>query len=362
MVGIIFIGDIKYCPYLKIYEKTLQQSGTNYHFLFWNRTSFESTHLPCNYIPFQKGSRLNKNKLSKLIDFWCYRRWLKARLLEEKYDKLILLSTLSGMILADVILRHYKKRYILDIRDYSYERIYPFYKIEEALLHYSLLNCISSKGFKNFLPPSVEYTPVHNITGFNNKDVYHFTKKNYGSTLNIVWNGAVRYFSQQRKIIEKLGNDKRFSVFYYGSGAEFDEYQSFLRSKNFYNVFLMGPYDNSEKDRILKDADIINSSYQFSIETEFAMPNKFYDGIIYKIPQLVEVNTYKCREVEKLNLGIGLDVDCENFADQLYEYYFSINEEDFNAKCDETLKLVLQENEAFIQQVRKSLLLPPEEG
>lgn len=356
MVAIIFIGDIKYCPYLNIYSAILQEAGVDYDFLFWNRTNNDCTELPDNYKAYQRSSRLKKNRLCKLKDFMGYRLWLKNRIFEKEYDKLILLSTLSGIILADIILKHYKEKYIFDIRDYSYEKIYPFYKIEERLLNNSLLNCVSSAGFLKFLPKSAKYLPVHNIAGFDDRERYCFKKKEYGKTLNVVWNGAVRYFNHQKKLIEKLGNDKRFTLFYYGSGAEFDDYQSFLSDKTYCNVYLMGAYENSEKSKILENADLINSSYEFSIETKYAMPNKFYDGIIYKIPQLVETHTYKCMEVEKRNLGIGLDVNEKNFADKLYDYYFSINEDEFNSCCEKTLKGVLHENEFFSQQVYKNLI------
>lgn len=354
MVGIIFIGDLKYCPYLKRYEKILRELKEPYEFLFWNRSGDSMDALPENYIAYQKPSILLQNKFTKAKDFYGYRIWLKKRLKERKYNMLILLSTLSGMLIEDVILTRYRKKYIFDIRDYSYEQNAIFYKAEKELLKNSQLNVISSEGFRAFLPQDEEYVIVNNIT-LPDRLEHTFRKKAYGSTLNLVWNGALRYFEQQKHIMEKLRNDSRFQVSYYGAGAEMDLYRAYLEKNPACNIELKGSYKSTETEQILKNADIINNSYFVHIGTKYLMPNRFYDGIMYHIPQLVETNTHKCEQVKKRGLGMALDVLDENFADNLYNSYFEIDENLFNESCDQTLKEVLKEEEYFEESVKASI-------
>lgn len=53
-----------------------------------------------------------------------YRRALKRTLLSGKFTHLILINTLAAVMLKDFIMDKYKQRYIMDIRDYTYERLH----------------------------------------------------------------------------------------------------------------------------------------------------------------------------------------------------------------------------------------------
>jgi hypothetical protein len=73
------------------------------------------------------------------------------------------------------------------------------------------------------------------------------------------------------------------------------------------------------------------------------MGNKFYDGIVFYIPQLCNEGSFMGQKVETAGIGIALDPNKENFADLVFEYYNSLNWEDFNVMCDDTLKKVVAE-------------------
>ena len=68
MVGLVFCGDLKYCPYLKRYIERLEAKNVDYRVYFWNRGSFD-LNLPKNYRYFEEASDLNKSKLKKTFDF-----------------------------------------------------------------------------------------------------------------------------------------------------------------------------------------------------------------------------------------------------------------------------------------------------
>lgn len=341
MIGLVFISDIKYCPYLQTYQQILDYKSIGYEVLFWNREGIDDD-FPENFIYFDRPSEKNRSFVSKIADFIKFRKWLSEQIKAKKYDKLIFLSTLSGMLIADIALKEYKDNYILDIRDFSYEHNKLFYKIEEKLVENSFTTVISSPGFKEFLPKEQEYLLSHNVQIDDFKHKKDFVPKEYGTTLNLVFIGGVRYFNHQKNILDRLKNDSRFNMIYHGSGIELDRYKKYVRDNDIRNVEFTGLYSNEEKPILLKNADIINNSYltEKFMEVKYAISNKFYDGLIYGVPQLVETGTYKTKLVESNYAGWGLDVEDEKFADKLYEAYFSMDVEKFNSSKNNLLNEV----------------------
>lgn len=340
-IGIVFIGDLLYCPYINEYIRILEDRDKPYDVLYWNRSGKESPK-DNRFLPFEKLSILKKNKVSKIIDFFQYRRWLVHILDKNKYEKIIVLSTLSGVILLPELIRM-KGRYLLDIRDYSYEFFYLFYLLEKSLIKFSALTIISSKGFERFLPKH-EYLYTHNISVHNREAYKEYSLiKLKKEVINVVWMGAMRYFDHQKKLIKHLANDKRFELYYYGDGAELDEYMSYIQENRFNNVHLLGAYDNANKEEIIKGADILNNSYGPGNETKYALSNKFYDGAFYHIPQVVETDTYKSTLAKKYGIGNAMNINNIGFADELYDWYVNIDTEQFNKGCNALMSIVLEQ-------------------
>lgn len=71
---------------------------------------------------------------------------------------------MPGFLLHDILLSKYSNNYILDIRDYTYEK-YGFYlRIIHKLINNSSFTAISSRGFKKFLGESDKLVVNHNIS------------------------------------------------------------------------------------------------------------------------------------------------------------------------------------------------------
>lgn len=352
MIGIIFISDIKYCPYLDKYTQILNSQNQEFEVLFWHREKSDR-YYPSNFISYNYESEKNRLPIYKSFDFLRYRNWLIKEIRQKKYKKVIILSTLSGMIISGILLKEFKNKYILDIRDYSYEKNPLFFNIEKKVIENSYFTCISSSGFKEFLPKDKPYITVHN---FNKNEIEHkkvFRKKDKGETLKLVFIGGVRYFEHQKKIIDKLKNDERFEMVYHGSGTELDSFIEYCKETHVNNIVFTGEYDNKNKHELLENADILNNSYKTKkfIEVKYAISNKYYDGLIYGIPQLIETKTYKQKKVEDLNIGLGIDENDHDFSDKLHNFYFSINENNFNLSCDKELNKIIEEDHSYSQEI-----------
>lgn len=349
MIALVFCGDLKYCPYISRYVERLEAAKVDYKVYFWNRGKF-SFNLDSHYIYYDEGSDLNSGKLKKLFDFVKFRNWLITQLKENHNEKIIALSTLTGVFLGSFL---YKKKgcYVFDIRDYSYEHIAPFYHIEKKVIENSAFTAISSAGFKAFLPKH-KYVIAHN---FNRKDIVEGTRfTRADGPINFVWNGVVRYFEFQKAYLDALKNDPRFNIVFHGDGPELGVYKQYCSENGFRNIVFTGSYNNSEKVRLLKSANILNNCYGYTQgagnKLKYAVSNRFYDGMIYHIPQLVEPDGYKPEWANASKIGVSFAPDA-TFADRLYNYYNQIDAEQFDQACERELRNVIEEDNKYISMI-----------
>jgi len=354
MVALVFCGDLKYCPYISRYIERLECAQVEYKVYFWNRGGF-SLDLDEHYIYYNQGSALNNGKAQKMLDFVKFRSWLICQLKKNQHEKIIALSTLTGVFLGRFLYQK-KNRYIFDIRDYSYEHIGVFFRIEKKIIENSAFTAISSAGFQAFLP-KYDYVIAHN---FNRNDIIVEAKlEKTKGCLNFVWNGVVRYFEFQKAYLNRIKNDPRFNIIFHGDGPELHVYEEYCLSNGFRNVTFTGSYSNSEKADLLKSAHILNNCYGYTkgagSKLKYAVSNRFYDGMIYHIPQLVEPEGYKSKWVEKAGLGVFYFPD-EGFADKLYEYYHCIDAKEFDRACENELQKVIKEDDRYIRMIDAFIL------
>lgn len=347
MITLVFCGDLRYCPYIKRYTERLDAYKCEYEVLFWNRAGLE-LELPKNYYYYDSPSDESLGKFKKLFDFWGFKRWVEHHILSQKCDGLILLSTLTAILLSNK-LKKYKGKYIFDIRDYSYENIGFFKKIECKVINNSYFTAISSKGFKTFLPKH-DYVIAHNFNRNEMIDTPAFIRQE--CPLKLVWNGTVRFFDFQKRYLDALKNDERFLMIYHGTGTDLLQYKEYCRGNKIFNVEFTGAYDNKNKKNLLKDAAILNNCYggKDGDQLKYAVSNRYYDGLIYHIPQLVEPEGFKTSITEKGKVGIALNAD-DSFADNLYSYYMKIDAEKFDMACKSELEKIIAEDDIYIKKI-----------
>lgn len=347
MISIIFCGDIRYCPYLSRYTERLDAAGVEYEVLFWNRAALNLT-VEKNYKYYDCASAEDLGKVKKLFDFLRFRKWIKKRLKESKPNGIIFLSTLSGVLLWDVANKN-KKKYIFDIRDYSYENIGCFKRTESKIIDDSYFTAISSKGFKAFLPEH-EYVIAHNFNRHDMLEPFSFVKRR--TPLQIVWNGTVRFFEYQKKYLDIFKNDPRFLMVYHGSGTDLEKYKQYCIENDIKNVRFTGAYDNRDKIKLIRDAAFLNNCYggRDGDELRYAISNRFYDGLVFHVPQIVEDGGYKASEIKRLEVGLGVEPTMD-LPDKLYLYYDTLDAKEFNDACKKALNEIIREDDHYIQKI-----------
>ena len=364
MVGIVFIQDIRYCPFLGRYTQPLKEAGVPFDLIWWERWKTPpTTPLPevaegaQAYYAFNRYSEMSRNPASKLGDFAAFSRYVRDVIRRRKYDKLIVLTTMTGMLLADLLTGRYRKRFIYDIRDYSYERIGLYKSIEARIVDASAFTCISSEGFLEFLPRDREYVVTDNFldSDIRAAEGMRFHKKAPGEKIRLSYVGFVRYFQENRKILDELIDDPRFLLSYHGIGADYDRLVEYQRQHENGRLEVTGYFDfGRDKAGLCARADIINNFYPHTLEIQrLATTNKAYDGIIFHRPQLVSTGTFSQKLAEDWGVGCALSIGQSDFGDRLYDYYHQLDEDEFNRNADAALESVLHRDALYRERIER---------
>lgn len=347
-IGIFYIGDLRYAPFVDKYVNIFQSAEVDYKVVFWNREEnvvCQGNHL----IPYKNYMKLNINRIKKITGFWGFRQFCKKTIKKEQFDKMVIMTTLSGIILANTLKKEYKHRYLFDIRDYTYEYIPAFFSVEKKIIKNAYATVISSPFFSNFLPPQ-KYVLCHNYDGAGmmvNKE-----KSKSKDVIRIGFAGSLRYFDYQKYLIDALKNDERFILDFYGTGPEKEIYEAYQKDNCINNMFLYGAFTQDDITSIVKKIDILNNCYGYadddeSPEIKYAMSNKFYTGLQWGIPQLVEYGSCKGDYVSKEKVGLAVDLKAPNLADEIFDYYQSYDPKALLNNACKLIKKINEEEKSF---------------
>ncbi len=345
---IIGFAKIKYMPYLNLYLDNINIEKNDIHLLYWNRdlkdedvSSLEA--LTLHEFKFYQEDEVKK--FLKIKSFIKYRKYAIDLIKQENFDFIIFFHTLPGLLVADQLKKKYKNKFIFDYRDSTYEAIPIFKKSVCELVKYSKVTFVSSDAFRKVLPQEEQekiYT-THNILSdsINHRD----EKKHISSSgkIRMAFWGFIRHKDVNIKIIDKISKDDRFELHYYGREQETaKEMKAFVFDNGIKNVFFHGEYKPEDRYEFAKNTDIIHNIYD-APNTLLAMGNKYYDGIIFRIPQIFMPGSFMGKVAEEAGVGKTLSVDDELFTDKICEYFFSIDRELFEKNCDKELKRVMAE-------------------
>lgn len=345
----ITLGNLYLCPYLSTYLGVSKHRTT---IIYWNRENKDEIRNDGNqYIAFATSPKYTKGVL-KIIGYIQFRKFVKQKLLTNHFSGIVLLQTLAALLLSNILIKYFPEKYIVDIRDYSYENLLFVRLLEKRVLKKSFRNIISSEGFRNFLPEG-KYLIVHNTRSFNS-----LAGKAYGITddarmIHIAYIGYVRYIEQFKKLLHHLKNDERFLISFIGTKAL--ELQDFCCENNIKNVILQDTFDDKDILNLYKDVDIVNNLYgNHTPVLDYALSNKLYLAAELHKPILVCPDTYMETIVSQYGIGYIVDLDSSSsIGDGIYNYYKNIDWSLFSNKCNEFNCKVKEEQSMFIEEIDK---------
>lgn len=352
-MNVLLVDTVSYdrAPYLQYYINACKSKNVSFDLFLWNRDSNGGLQQDKNVYTMNCVCPFGGNKLKKIVPMLNYRRNLLRIIKKNRYTHLVLINTLAPVMISDYVLNHYRKRYILDIRDYTYERIPFFKKIKNRLIQNSKFTTISSKGFLNFIDNNPKIIVNHNISNIDQA----VEKPTLGleKTVKIGFVGSVRYPDENIKLIEAL-KKKNFLLKYIGPEVSGCDLQGYCRKHNIKNVIFQGKFKNQDKAAIYEGLDIINSLYgDCSLEVTTAIPNRYYDSLLFKKPIIASKGTYLGELVEQNGLGLAIDLKHDSIENKLVDYIYQFNAAQFSTNCQQTLKSIMIEQNNFYQQIQE---------
>lgn len=347
---ILIIGFTKpkYMPYMNFYLDNISANRNEIHILYWNRDRKDEDLTALTDYTLYEFDEFQADEVpvyTKIGSFLKYRRFASKIIRKGKYDFIIVLHSLPGILVIDK-LRRYADKYIFDYRDSTYEKFAPFKKVVELLVKWSRITFVSSDAFRRYLPQNEANKIItsHNIL-FDSLN-HQQDKECFGipsDKIRIAFWGFIRHKDVNLKLIERLSNDNRFELHYYGREQQIAlDLKEYAKTINAENVFFHGEYIPSDRYQFILQTDIIHNIYMDN-NTMLAMGNKYYDGIIFRIPQLCMPESFMAEMCEKHGVGIAIDPNNEKFADILAEYYYSMDYHNFKCACIKALSEVIDE-------------------
>ena len=360
---ILLLGftKMKFMPYSSFYLDKIDYTKNAVEMVYWNRDSqtedLSKYDKSIVFHEFQDEMADSIMKRFKIRHFYKYRRFVSNLLSQKHFDVIICLHTLPGLLILDKLVRHYSGKYILDYRDSTFENNRYFGKLIRILAQYAKLVFVSSDAFRCFLPKNnVEMITSHNILV---DSLLHRDERLTGyiraDRIRVAFWGLIRHYDHNEKIISRLGNDTRFELHYYGREEETGKrIRQYIAMHNISNVFLHGEYRPEDRYDFVKQTDILHNSYN-DANMLLAMGNKYYDGIIFRIPQLCMAGSYMAKRSQEKGVGFALDPDDIDYADSLFNAYHQLNQQTFNDNCDKELDVIISEYEYGSHRVAELL-------
>lgn len=343
-IAIVTIGNIYRLPYIDRYLAHVPQ-GADVDLICWNREGRIEDKPGTNVRRFD--FTIGETAPQKVIGYLKYRKYVKRILMTEDYDLVIVTPTQTALLLADVLVRHYARRYIVDIRDYCHENIGFVRRLEKSLTANAAATVISSPGYRTFLPKGVSYCLVHNdrvLPQEKLEAVSHRDRDRRPLTIGFV--GFVAYHEQHERLIKLFANDTRFVLAFIGAGSA--PLVDYCEQEGISNIDIRGSFNPEDILDIYEDIDIINGIYGDNCpELDYALSNKLYFAGDLAMPILVNQGTIMQEVSERYGLGFAVDMSDLETPDKLYHYYNEIDWSNLSSGARELMDRVREENIEF---------------
>lgn len=357
---ILGFSKIKYMPYMNFYLENIDPEANEIHLLYWNRDLKEEDTSSLQGVKLHEFRRAQKDdvsKLSKIGSFIGYRKYAKHLIKKEKFDFVIFLHSLPGVLLSDILVKKYPNKFIFDYRDSTYEHFKPFKNVIAKLVKASKATFVSSDAFRQFLPES-EKDKIFTSHNLLTDSLSHRDEKiKHGipsDKIRIAFWGFIRHEDVNREIIRKIAADDRFELHYYGREQQIAQnLKRYVTEINAQNVFFHGEYKPEDRYQFVRNTDLIHNIYKDN-NMMLAMGNKFYDGLIFYLPQLCLKGSFMGGKCTKAGIGLECDPFCENFTEKIFDYYKDLNQNVFIECCNDILIGVMKEYDEGKQFIRET--------
>lgn len=354
---IIGPGKLNYMPYVHLYLDNIDCAKNDVHLVTWNRDLAPQTAEGFENVTIHEFLKRQESEVpvwKKANSFIKYRKFVKKIIKSQNFDYLIVLHSIPGFLTYDIIRKKFAGRYIFDYRDATYERFGIFQRTVNGLCEGAEAVFVSSEGFKKYLPCDEAGDKIyiaHNILKDSLGHSGNFRKNDSGKIRIGHW-GFIRDASANTELIKRLKDDDDFELHYYGrEESEASEIKKYCEDNGVSNVYFHGAYKPCDRYGFAETTDIIHNVFS-EPNMKIAMSNKYYDGLVFGIPQLCLKGSLMGDKVTASGVGLALDLSDENLPGKIKEYYRSIDAGKFNSDKNKALSDVLNEYNACEEKIK----------
>ncbi len=288
--------------------------------------------------------KISNSRFSKIIPYLKFRKFVKREIKKNNYSFIIVWNENTAILLNDILTKKYKGKFCVNIRD-----VYTRKSIYGHIMH----RVLKKASFITYPSPDyyddLDFKSYSNFLILYNRDsellkICEPKTKFSNGIIKLTYLGFYHSAPDTFKKIAKLfKNDNRFQLFFYG--LDFDTiFKKFCEEEKINNVIVGGAFSYEKTGIYLENTDIINSYYNnfaSNKSLQFAMGIKESYTPLLNIPSLVDDNTTWGRIGKELGLVFCVDDhNILNLPDNLYNWYCSLNFDEFKNKCCEFNKII----------------------
>ncbi|ALN77290.1 MULTISPECIES: hypothetical protein [Staphylococcus] len=294
----------------------------------------------------------NMSFFRKALEYYKFRPFVKKILKQNNYDFIIVWGSYTAHLFKDVLIRHYKDKYIVNIRDYFFENNKFIYLRMKKIIENSFITTLSSPGFKHFLPKATDKLKViYSI----NKDVINNSIKNetfnFNKPIKIGFIGNVRFLDMNKMLMDCLKNDSRFILQFFGTGS--NNLKEYAERKSINNVEFISAFNVNETSQLLNNIDILNNVYgNNSMSLNYALSIRLYYSLFLRKPILTSPNTLTSQEAHTFNLAFDIDENNNvNLGDLIENWINNIDYHEVDIECRKYIEKITSINDEFYQYI-----------
>jgi glycosyltransferase involved in cell wall biosynthesis len=341
-IALVCPANMLYMPYVGNYTKILDEEGIKYDVIRWDRFQIEEI----NEFVFRDSKACYKRGF---FDYVKYSSFVFKLLKKYRYDKIVIFGIQLLFFLHRYLLKKYKNKYIIDIRDYH--PLMHCFNMKKAIQN-ATSTVLSSPAYKQWLPEGETYTVNHN-TRIEYLENIHEADPSLPAKEHIFINyiGALREYQITVDFMNALKDSKRISLKFHGEGFVNKDIDAYLKQSPIRNVELTGRYVREQEPSLYLSSDMINALEPNDfINCKTFLTNRLYNAAIYGKPVIAFEGTYLSEVVKEYDLGLVIK-DFNNTEDAVLGYIRSFQVELFDQGRRRFLEVVIKENKDFKEKV-----------
>lgn len=356
-VAILSAVNIKHISLISLYTDLMKKLGVEYDIIYMDKYGEDEPFDCAHKYRYTCVVKQTLPRLVKEAKYMSFVPFAKRKLLQGKYDFVIVWNDVAIFQFGEFLAKHFKGRYCLNVRDnmrYDNPRFAGRYK---HCFANAAFNTISSKGYLDFLPKNAEYLPIHslNLSILDGMQV-HTSLREKDEPIRIGFVGYVRFYERNKKILDSFANDPRFQLCFYGKNA--DVLRQYAEENGIHNTDFHDNFPVEDTAKYLEKIDVMNNLYgNDKPSVRKALSIKFYHALYARIPILVCPDTYNAACAEEAGIGfvLGDDEIDATLPDRFYEWYRGLDFAKMDAACANYLQQAQEENRHFAETAESYL-------